>query len=248
MIGAGGLAARLFAYGTPVKENASAQSPPEKLARFPRPLFQGSTLSDTPPGAVRAFGPPSAFGKCGLRSRCCESRLLHKQEGRQAGARPQPPEATTARDCPHCDFAAIARCARLRCGRRGTPGGGRGRLCRSLGSGACPVFTSRADPWRCRQGRLGETAMRQLLILAIRIYQKVSRLTPPVCRFRPTCSEYAVQALQQYGVLTGGWLAIRRICRCHPWNPGGYDPVPAPNLAVGAARTGGACNSGQKER
>jgi len=69
--------------------------------------------------------------------------------------------------------------------------------------------------------------MRQLLILLIRMYQKVSRLTPPVCRFTPTCSEYAVQALQQHGVFKGGWLALCRIGRCHPWNPGGYDPVPA---------------------
>jgi putative membrane protein insertion efficiency factor len=69
--------------------------------------------------------------------------------------------------------------------------------------------------------------MRQLLILLIRMYQRVSRYTPPVCRFTPTCSEYAAQALQQYGVFKGGWLALRRIGRCHPWNPGGFDPVPA---------------------
>ena len=90
--------------------------------------------------------------------------------------------------------------------------------------------------------------MRQLLIFVIRIYQQVSRLTPPVCRFRPTCSEYAVLALQQYGVTKGTWLAIRRICRCHPWNPGGYDPVPAPNfVAQGTAGRGGATDSCQKE-
>jgi hypothetical protein len=69
--------------------------------------------------------------------------------------------------------------------------------------------------------------MRQLLILLIRMYQRVSRLTPPTCRFHPTCSEYAVEALKTHGVLRGLWLAVRRVCRCHPWSPGGHDPVPA---------------------
>jgi putative membrane protein insertion efficiency factor len=61
----------------------------------------------------------------------------------------------------------------------------------------------------------------------IRLYQRtVSRLLPGVCRFQPTCSQYAVEALQRYGFWRGGWLALRRLSRCHPWNPGGYDPVP----------------------
>jgi putative membrane protein insertion efficiency factor len=46
------------------------------------------------------------------------------------------------------------------------------------------------------------------------------------CRFTPTCSEYAIQSLQQYGALKGSWLALRRLLRCHPWHPGGFDPVP----------------------
>ena len=65
------------------------------------------------------------------------------------------------------------------------------------------------------------------LLLAVRLYQRfISPLTPPSCRFYPSCSAYAVTALTRFGPVRGGWLAIRRIGRCHPWNPGGVDPVP----------------------
>lgn len=68
--------------------------------------------------------------------------------------------------------------------------------------------------------------MRHLLIGGIRIYQRyISRWTPAACRFTPTCSEYAAQALAKYGVWKGSALALRRICRCHPFQTGGYDPV-----------------------
>ena len=68
--------------------------------------------------------------------------------------------------------------------------------------------------------------MKKLILFLISIYQKISRYTPPVCRFYPTCSEYTRQAIEKYGVLKGGWLGLKRICKCHPWHEGGNDPVP----------------------
>ncbi|MHB1313713.1 MAG: membrane protein insertion efficiency factor YidD [Gemmatimonadaceae bacterium] len=69
--------------------------------------------------------------------------------------------------------------------------------------------------------------MKQLLILFVRGYQMVlSPHLPSSCRYYPTCSHYAIEALEKHGALRGGWLAIKRIGRCHPFRPGGYDPVP----------------------
>jgi putative membrane protein insertion efficiency factor len=67
----------------------------------------------------------------------------------------------------------------------------------------------------------------RLLVALIRVYQRgISRWTPAVCRFQPTCSEYAAQALLKHGFFKGGAMAVKRILRCHPFHPGGYDPVP----------------------
>jgi putative membrane protein insertion efficiency factor len=67
----------------------------------------------------------------------------------------------------------------------------------------------------------------KLPMLLLRGYQiAISPLMPPSCRFHPCCSNYALEALREHGTAKGGWLAVRRICRCHPWNAGGFDPVP----------------------
>lgn len=69
------------------------------------------------------------------------------------------------------------------------------------------------------------SAAGRALIGAIRIYQRTAGWRPPVCRFVPTCSQYAIDAIRKYGALKGAGMAIRRVCRCHPFHPGGYDPV-----------------------
>jgi uncharacterized protein len=72
--------------------------------------------------------------------------------------------------------------------------------------------------------------MRKILIGLIRIYQyAISPFLPPHCRYTPTCSTYAVEAIGRFGILRGGRLALRRIGRCHPWHEAGYDPVPEEN-------------------
>jgi putative membrane protein insertion efficiency factor len=69
--------------------------------------------------------------------------------------------------------------------------------------------------------------MKHLFIGLVRFYQlAISPYFPPRCRYQPTCSAYSIEALQKHGALKGGWLALKRIGRCHPWGGTGYDPVP----------------------
>ena len=72
-----------------------------------------------------------------------------------------------------------------------------------------------------------ESDVRAAVLFLLRVYKRlISPLLPPMCRFEPTCSIYMMQAVEKYGVLRGGWLGLRRLSHCHPFNPGGWDPVP----------------------
>ncbi len=69
--------------------------------------------------------------------------------------------------------------------------------------------------------------LKTILMGIIKFYQKaISPLTPPSCRFYPTCSHYGIEAIDKHGALKGSWLAVRRISKCHPFHAGGFDPVP----------------------
>ncbi|HEV2451283.1 MAG TPA: membrane protein insertion efficiency factor YidD [Streptosporangiaceae bacterium] len=77
------------------------------------------------------------------------------------------------------------------------------------------------------EGRTRPSVAARLLIMLVSGYRRgVSPLLPDRCRFAPSCSAYALQAVAEYGALRGSWLALRRLGRCHPFHPGGYDPVP----------------------
>ena len=71
-----------------------------------------------------------------------------------------------------------------------------------------------------------DNIIQKIFLSMIKVYRFFSKYTPPVCRFTPTCSQYAYEAIKKYGVIKGGFLSIKRILKCHPYHKGGYDPVP----------------------
>lgn len=67
---------------------------------------------------------------------------------------------------------------------------------------------------------------RRIGVFLIRLYQRTTRWLPPSCRYTPSCSQYTLEAVEKYGLMKGSWMGFRRIMRCHPFHPGGHDPVP----------------------
>ncbi|MFC0628024.1 membrane protein insertion efficiency factor YidD [Kribbella deserti] len=95
--------------------------------------------------------------------------------------------------------------------------------------------------------------MKYVLIGFLKLYRQfVSPLYGQVCRFYPSCSAYALEAVQSHGAVRGSWLAARRLARCHPWNPGGYDPVPSKDVDRGehdsANQSGAVLDAGPLQR
>lgn len=86
--------------------------------------------------------------------------------------------------------------------------------------------THHHDQDRGEQPSRWRSPLALLLLGLVRLYRATAAARAPRCRFLPTCSGYALEAIRVHGALRGTWLAVRRIGRCHPWNPGGFDPVP----------------------
>jgi putative membrane protein insertion efficiency factor len=90
-----------------------------------------------------------------------------------------------------------------------------------------PVEREPVERETVKRARVKRAYAKRALLAAINFYRRnVSPMSPPVCRFAPTCSRYALEAIEKYGALRGLWLALRRILKCHPFHKGGYDPVP----------------------
>ena len=96
-------------------------------------------------------------------------------------------------------------------------------LAPELDHGEQSVLDHDVDP---EQGPDRRPLHRRIVLAPIRVWMWTAPVRTPRCRFDPTCSTYAIQAIDAYGPLRGSWLAFTRVARCHPWNPGGVDPVP----------------------
>ena len=97
------------------------------------------------------------------------------------------------------------------------------RNCHGPLAGAAKAVSSSVPEGRSDEG----ACMKRVLLALVRFYRRaISPFRPPCCRYTPTCSQYALEAIEKYGALKGGWMAFRRILRCNPFHKGGYDPVP----------------------
>jgi uncharacterized protein len=156
------------------------------------------------------------------RPRASSNRNYRYEEAWES-KRSKPRQAVGARGLPARSEAGRAGRCWSRSRRQREDRGGRCVVRRiSRGSGA-------ALPQSCQIRRLlgTSTLMRALALFFLRAYKKlISPWLPPMCRFEPTCSVYAMEAISKYGVLRGSWLALRRLLRCQPFHPGGWDPVP----------------------
>jgi uncharacterized protein len=95
----------------------------------------------------------------------------------------------------------------------------------SASAGPVETGSSAGAPAR-REGEHRRSPLGWVLLGLVTLYRATAPLRAPRCRFHPTCSSYAVVAIERHGAARGGWLALRRLGRCHPWNPGGVDHVP----------------------
>jgi putative membrane protein insertion efficiency factor len=94
------------------------------------------------------------------------------------------------------------------------------------GLGSSPAKRDIDDNFRTNFGQPQGLSLRYIAICLVKVYQNtLGFIFPQACRFYPSCSEYSIQALKRYGFFKGGWLSLKRLSRCHPFNPGGYDPV-----------------------
>lgn len=210
-------------------KGASACSPRvgAKAARSSRPTNAGAPLRQRArPTRVRAGGTPRAIGitTCRERARLCrtqreqQSRHRHHKESRQR--RRTQPAAPALQIHPRRVSSRSA--TSLVC----HPLQARGRAAVVRSTARRPAGSA-AREQRARASSASAAAAMSPLVAAIRLYQRtISTLLPPACRFTPSCSEYAAQAIERHGAWRGLRLASVRLLRCGPWHPGGEDPVP----------------------